>query len=70
MNYQFSSPYKSYSTRLLLLGSGELGKELLIEAHKFGIETHAVARYENAPAAQVAHFNYVTNMRDEMNCES
>ena len=63
--HQFSSPYKPYSTRLLLLGSGELGKELLIEAHKWGIETHAVARYEHAPAAQVAHFNYIINMKDE-----
>jgi phosphoribosylglycinamide formyltransferase 2 len=61
----FSSAYKPYSKRLLLLGSGELGKELLLEAHKWGIETHAVARYEGAPAAQVAHFNYVINMRDD-----
>jgi phosphoribosylglycinamide formyltransferase 2 len=63
--FQFSSPYKSHSKRLLLLGSGELGKELLIEAHKWGIETHAVARYKNAPASQVAHFSYQINMLDK-----
>lgn len=61
----FSSAYKPYSKRLLLLGSGELGKELLLEAHKWGIETHAVARYERAPATQVAHFHYVIDMKDE-----
>ena len=63
--HTFSSAYKPYSKRLLLLGSGELGKELLLEAHKWGLETHAVARYEHAPAAQVAHFNYVIDMKDE-----
>jgi phosphoribosylglycinamide formyltransferase 2 len=63
--HTFSSAYKPYSKRLLLLGSGELGKELLLEAHKWGIETHAVARYEHAPAAQVAHFHYVIDMKDE-----
>lgn len=63
--HTFSSAYKPHSKRLLLLGSGELGKELLLEAHKWGIETHAVARYENAPATQVAHFNYVIDMKDE-----
>lgn len=61
----FSSAYKPYSKRLLLLGSGELGKELLLEAHKWGLETHAVARYEHAPATQVAHFSYVIDMKDE-----
>ena len=63
--HKFSSAYKPYSKRLLLLGSGELGKELLLEAHKWGLETHAVARYEHAPAAQVAHFSYVIDMKDE-----
>jgi len=63
--HTFSSAYKPYSTRLLLLGSGELGKELILEAHKWGLETHAVARYNNAPATQVAHFNYVIDMMDE-----
>ena len=62
----FSSAYKPYSKRLLLLGSGELEKELLLEAHKWGIETHAVARYERAPAVQVAHFSYVIDMKDEV----
>ena len=63
--HSFSSAYKPYSKRLLLLGSGELGKELLIEAHKWSLETHAVARYEHAPASQVAHFSYVIDMQDD-----
>jgi len=63
--HTFSSAYKPYSKRLLLLGSGELGKELLLEANKWGIETHAVARYKHAPATQVAHFHYVIDMKDE-----
>ena len=50
--------------RLLLLGSGELGKELVIEAQRFGIEVIACDRYENAPAMQVAHRSYVFAMTD------
>lgn len=50
--------------KLLLLGSGELGKEVVIEAQRLGIETVAVDRYEDAPAMQVAHRNYVIDMLD------
>lgn len=52
----------SSSTKVMLLGSGELGKELAIEAHKLGIEVVAVDRYDNAPAMHVAHRRYVINM--------
>ncbi|PFO07411.1 phosphoribosylglycinamide formyltransferase 2 [Bacillus sp. AFS076308] len=50
--------------KVLLLGSGELGKETIIEAQRLGLETIAVDRYENAPAMQVAHRSYVVGMLD------
>jgi phosphoribosylglycinamide formyltransferase 2 len=53
-----------HSKKLLLLGSGELGKEVMIEAQRLGIETIAVDRYEHAPAMQVAHRRYVIDMLD------
>ena len=62
---KFSAPLKSNSTKIMLLGSGELGKEVVIEAQRLGIETIAVDKYENAPAHQVAHRSYVVNMQDE-----
>jgi len=49
---------------MLLLGSGELGKEVIIEAQRLGIETVAVDRYANAPAMQVAHRSHVIDMLD------
>ena len=62
----FTSPNSNFgSHKLLLLGSGELGKELLLEAHKWGIETHAVARYSGAPATFVAQYSYVIDMTNE-----
>ena len=60
----FGTPHTQNATRLLLLGSGELGKEVAIEAQRFGIEVVAVDRYENAPAMQVAHRSHVVSMRD------
>lgn len=60
----FGTPHTQNATRLLLLGSGELGKEVAIEAQRFGIEVIAVDRYENAPAMQVAHRSHVVSMRD------
>tara|TARA_R110002051_G_scaffold219374_1_gene283232 strand:+ start:23779 stop:24915 length:1137 start_codon:yes stop_codon:yes gene_type:complete len=48
----------------MLLGAGELGKELVIELQRLGCETIAVDRYENAPAMQVAHRRHVINMLD------
>lgn len=52
------------SKKILLLGSGELGKEVVIEAQRLGVETIAVDRYEHAPAMQVAHRSYVIDMLD------
>ncbi len=60
---KFGTPEKN-GLKLLLLGSGELGKEVVIEAQRLGIETVACDRYEAAPAMQVAHRSYVFNMRD------
>ena len=61
----FSAPLKSNSKKIMLLGSGELGKEVIIEAQRLGLETIAVDRYENAPAHHVAHRAYVVNMQDK-----
>jgi phosphoribosylglycinamide formyltransferase 2 len=61
----FTSPNKSNSIKIMLLGSGELGKEVVIEAARLGIETVAVDRYENAPAHQVATRSYVVDMKNE-----
>jgi phosphoribosylglycinamide formyltransferase 2 len=58
------TPLAAGATRLLLLGSGELGKEVAIEAQRLGVEVIAVDRYANAPAMQVAHRAHVINMLD------
>ncbi len=58
------TPLKQGATKILLLGSGELGKEVVIEAQRFGIEVVAVDRYANAPAMQVAHRSHVIDMLD------
>lgn len=52
------------SKKILLLGSGELGKEVILEAQRLGVETVAVDRYKHAPAMQVAHRSYVIDMLD------
>jgi len=62
---QFSAPLKSNSKKVMLLGSGELGREVVIEAQRLGLEVIAVDRYENAPAHHVAHRAYVVNMQDK-----
>jgi phosphoribosylglycinamide formyltransferase 2 len=62
---QFTTPLKHNSIKFLLLGSGELGKEVAIEAQRLGIEVVAVDRYPNAPAHQVAHKSYVIDMMDK-----
>lgn len=56
------TPLTSSALRLLLLGSGELGKEVAIEAQRLGVEVIAVDRYANAPAMQVAHRSHVIDM--------
>jgi phosphoribosylglycinamide formyltransferase 2 len=58
------TPLSPVATRLLLLGSGELGKEVAIEAQRLGLEVIAVDRYPNAPAMQVAHRSHVISMLD------
>jgi phosphoribosylglycinamide formyltransferase 2 len=60
----FTAPLKSNSVRIMLLGSGELGKEVAIEAQRLGLEVIAVDRYEGAPAHLVAHRAHVVNMQD------
>lgn len=59
------APLTKNAKKILLLGSGELGKEVVIEAQRLGMETIAVDRYEDAPAMQVAHRSYVVNMLDQ-----
>mgnify|MGYP000350796584 CR=1 FL=1 len=56
------TPFTPNSTKVMLLGSGELGKEVLIELQRYGVEVIAVDRYNNAPAMQVAHRSHVINM--------
>jgi phosphoribosylglycinamide formyltransferase 2 len=58
------TPLKKSAVRILLLGSGELGKEVAIEAQRLGVEVVAVDRYPDAPAMQVAHRSHVINMLD------
>ena len=58
------TPLSPSGTRLLLLGAGELGKEVAIEAQRLGVEVIAADRYANAPAMQVAHRSHVLNMLD------
>jgi phosphoribosylglycinamide formyltransferase 2 len=62
---KFTAPLKSNSIKIMLLGSGELGKEVVIEAQRLGVETIAVDSYANAPAHLVANRSYVINMKNE-----
>lgn len=59
------TPLFSNATKILLLGSGELGKEIILEAQRLGIECVAVDSYQNAPAMQVAHRSYIIDMKDK-----
>lgn len=61
---KIGTPYSSTATRALLLGSGELGKEIAISLQRYGVEVIAVDRYANAPAMQVAHRSHVIDMTD------
>ena len=58
------TPYSPHATKVMLLGSGELGKEVLIALQRLGVETIAVDRYENAPGQQVAHHARTITMSD------
>ena len=61
---KIGTPLTPIATRALLLGSGELGKEVTIELQRYGVEVIACDKYANAPAMQVAHHSYVFNMLD------
>ncbi|QLF92749.1 formate-dependent phosphoribosylglycinamide formyltransferase [Pseudomonas sp. ABC1] len=61
---RIGTPLSSSATRVLLCGSGELGKELVIELQRLGVEVIAVDRYADAPAMQVAHRHHVVDMLD------
>ena len=61
---RIGTPLTGNATRVLLLGSGELGKEVAIELQRLGCEVIAVDRYADAPAMQVAHRSHVVNMLD------
>src|SRR6478672_2087231 len=58
------TPLSPHATRVLLLGAGELGKEVAIELQRFGVEVIAADRYADAPAMQVAHRCHTLNMLD------
>ena len=60
----FGTPLTSVATKALLLGSGELGKEVALELQRYGVEVIACDKYANAPAMQVAHRSHVFNMLD------
>ncbi|MFB5265405.1 formate-dependent phosphoribosylglycinamide formyltransferase [Paenibacillus enshidis] len=60
----WGAPFSAGAKKMLLLGSGELGKEVIIEAQRYGVECIAVDRYEHAPAMQVAHRSYCIDMQD------
>ncbi len=61
----FTAPLQNDSVKIMLLGSGELGKEVAIEAQRLGIEVVAVDKYENAPAHLVTNRSYAIDMQDE-----
>jgi phosphoribosylglycinamide formyltransferase 2 len=58
------TPLQSSAFKVLLLGSGELGKEVVISLQRLGVEVHAADRYDHAPAMQVAHYQHTLNMAD------
>src|ERR1700740_1029815 len=61
---RLGTPLSATAVRVMLLGSGELGKELAIELQRLGCEVIAVDRYADAPAMQVAHRSHVVAMTD------
>jgi len=61
---EIGTPNSPTATRVLLCGGGELGKEVVIELQRFGVEVIVVDRYANAPAMQVAHRSHVLSMLD------
>ncbi len=64
MSVTIGTPLQASAFKVLLLGSGELGKEVVISLQRLGVEVHAADRYDHAPAMQVAHYAYTLNMAD------
>jgi phosphoribosylglycinamide formyltransferase 2 len=64
MSNRIGTPLSPIATKVMLLGGGELGKEVVIELQRLGVETIVVDRYANAPAQQVAHRAHVIDMTD------
>ncbi len=62
---KIGTPLSPFATKVMLLGAGELGKEVIISFQRLGIEVIAVDRYHNAPGQQVAHRSYVIDMTNE-----
>jgi len=61
---KIGTPLSPCATKVVLCGSGELGKEFVIELQRYGVEVIALDKYPNAPAMQVAHRSYVVSMLD------
>src|SRR5579871_4050498 len=61
---KFGTPLSPAAVKVMLLGAGELGKEVVIALQRLGVETIAVDRYPGAPAMQVAHRSHVIDMTD------
>ena len=61
---RIGSPLSPNAKKVLFLGAGELGKEVVIELQRFGVEVIACDRYANAPGMQVAHRSHVIDMTD------
>ena len=64
MSVTLGTPLSQSAKKVMLCGSGELGKEVAIELQRLGVEVIAVDRYANAPAMQVAHRSHVISMLD------
>ena len=62
MEIKLGTPFSSSATKVMLCGSGELGKEVAIELQRLGVEVIAVDSYKNAPAQQVADHAFVIDM--------
>ncbi|OTG88346.1 phosphoribosylglycinamide formyltransferase 2 [Acinetobacter sp. ANC 4558] len=70
MSVTIGTPLQPSAFKVLLLGSGELGKEVVISLQRLGVEVHAADRYDHAPAMQVAHFSYTLNMANPAELKS
>jgi phosphoribosylglycinamide formyltransferase 2 len=67
---RIGTPLSNSATKVMMLGSGELGKEVIIALQRLGVEVTAVDRYPDAPGMQVAHKSFVINMADPLELRS